>query len=104
MIGLFKISGINSKLQALRMSEVNNNMFLGNYNVNSVLFKDGVTTISAESEYEPNTIMLSNISTRYNVDIEYSVSDHVNNIKYSGIVIYQNGKSEIIESRKEILR
>lgn len=104
MIGLFKISGTNSKLQALRMSEVNNNMFLGNYNVNSVLFKDGITTISAESEYEPNTIMLSNLSTRYNVDIEYSVSDHANNIKYSGIVIYQNGKSEIIESRKEILR
>ena len=104
MIGLFKINGTNSKLQALRMSEINNNKFLGNYEVKSVLFKDSVTTISAESEYEPNTVMLSNISTKYNVDIEYSISDHANNIKYSGIVIYQNGKSEIIESRKEILR
>lgn len=104
MIGLFKINGTNSKLSSLRMSEINNNTFLGNYSVKSVLFKDGVTTISAEGDYEPNMVMLSNISTNYKVDIEYSVSDHIHNIKYTGLVIYQNGKSEILESRKEILK
>ena len=103
MIGLFKINGTNSKLSSLRMSEINNNTFLGNYNIKSVLFKDGVTTISAEGDYEPNMVMLSNISANYKVDIEYSVSDHINNIKYTGLVVYQNGKSEILESRKEIL-
>ncbi len=82
------------------MSEINNNTFLGNYNVKSVLFKDGVTTISAEGDYEPNMVMLSNISTNYKVDIEYSVSDHINNIKYTGLVIYQNGKSEILDLKK----
>ncbi len=50
MIGLFKINGTNSKLSSLRMSETHNT-FLGNYNVKSVLFKDGVTTISAEGDY-----------------------------------------------------
>lgn len=104
MLGLFKICGINSKLQALRMSEINNNIFLGNYNINNMVLKDNIAIISAEGDYEPNTVMLSNISAKYNVDIEYRVSDHVNNIRYSGIVVYQNGKSEIIESRKEILR
>lgn len=104
MLGLFKICGINSKLQALKMSEINNNVFLGNYYLNSMILKDGIAVISAEGDYEPNTIMLTNMSAKYNVDIEYRVSDHVNNIKYTGLVVYQNGKSEIVESRKEILR
>lgn len=88
MIGQIKITGNQSSLFALKNAELKNNIFAGTCELKNVISTSKQLMLNIETQYELNTVYLTNISDKYHVDIEYTLSDHNKNTKYSGIVVY----------------
>lgn len=100
MVGRIKFTGKLSVINRINNELLNKDMFAGNCIVKEKIRCDNILMLTIETDYNINSAYLVSLSDTYRVNIEYSISDHKNHIKHSGIIIFENNKAEIIEEKK----
>lgn len=100
MVGRIKFTGKLSNINRISNELLRTDMFAGNCIVKEKIRCDNILMLTIETDYNINSAYLVSLSDMYRVNIEYSVSDHKNHIKHSGIIIFENNKAEIIEEKK----
>lgn len=102
MLGRIKFTGKIHSINRISNELLRTDMFAGNCLVKEKIRCNDVLLLTIETDYEINTTYLVSLSDKYKVDIEYSLSDHINNIKHTGVIVFENNKAEILEHRTDI--
>lgn len=100
MVGRIKFTGKLNSINRINNELLHSDMFAGNCIVKEKIRCDNMLILTIETDYDINSAYLVSLSDTYHVNIEYSISNHVDHIKHSGIIVFEHNKAEIVEEKK----